>query len=198
MKATNSTAAGPTSRRGRGRGGRPPKTSRTQLLDAALTHGFRGLTVTVLTTAVGVKYSTFYRHFGSINACAAAAVDACLADLTWPDTDHWRAHLRQLAAALAELAGRRDGFAETVAILTHDPDISPPARLEQARAHAVAVLVAAGFTEGDARHGVRAVISCALHPADPASAEPVELLLDGLARRHDRQLRRHNTGGDTP
>lgn len=74
--------------------GRPPLTDRAALLAAARGIGFAGLTVGSVTAAVGVKYSTFYRHFPSLDALVTALVDTVCEDelefpppgLSWQDT----------------------------------------------------------------------------------------------------------------
>lgn len=62
-----------------------------------------------MTTAIGVKYSTFYRHYLSLDALITDLVDDVIAtELVIPDTGHdWRNNLRETCSELSRLLGGR-------------------------------------------------------------------------------------------
>lgn len=137
------------------RSGRPPLTDRPAILAAARSHGFAGLTVGLVTAAVGVKYSTFYRHFSSLDALIVALADDVLEhELVLPDDGKdWQDYLGESCAALTRLLSRYPGMAAAMVSLPELPDqvVSVYRRLTDA-------LLAAGF---DAEHASLGAV-CAL------------------------------------
>lgn len=95
------------------RTGRPPLTDRATLLAAALRLGFSDLTVGAVTARVGVKYSTFYRHFPSLEALVAALVDDVVTDGVFPATDEgrWQEQMLAFAAATFDVMAEHPGLA---------------------------------------------------------------------------------------
>ncbi|RZT88757.1 TetR family transcriptional regulator [Pseudonocardia sediminis] len=104
------------------RTGRPPLTDRTALLAAAREIGFADLTVGTVTAKVGVKYSTFYRHFPSFDALLSAAVDEILAETEFPAPGQpWQKYLTQTSATLFLLLHRHPGMAQAIVALPERP-----------------------------------------------------------------------------
>lgn len=95
------------------RTGRPPLTDRATLLAAARELGFSDLTVGAVTARVGVKYSTFYRHFPSLEALVAALVDDVVTDGVFPATDEgrWQEQMLAFAAATFDVMAEHPGLA---------------------------------------------------------------------------------------
>ncbi|MBP2369678.1 TetR/AcrR family transcriptional regulator [Pseudonocardia parietis] len=128
------------------RTGRPPLTDRATLLAAAREIGFSDLTVGAVTTRVGVKYSTFYRHFPSLEALVAALVDDVVTDAVFPDVEgRWQEQLLAFAAATFDLMAEHPGLAPAMVRLPDEPDAIMTAfrRLSDQ-------LLAVGFTAEDA------------------------------------------------
>jgi AcrR family transcriptional regulator len=102
--------------------GRPPLTNRSALLAAARANGFAGLTVGAVTASVGVKYSTFYRHFPSLDSLVTALVDqVCEDELVLPADLGWQDTVRGTCVAVAELLDRYPGMAVAVVGLPELP-----------------------------------------------------------------------------
>lgn len=110
----------PTSRRS----GRPPLTDRHALLAAAREIGFARLTVGAVTAAVGVKYSTFYRHFPSLTALTSALVDqVCEQELVLPaQATCWQDTVSGMCAELTLLEAQYPGMAAAVLSLPQLPE----------------------------------------------------------------------------
>lgn len=96
--------------------GRPPLTDRHALLAAARDIGFEGLTVGAVTAAVGVKYSTFYRHFPTLDAMVGALVDlVCEKELRLPPPGgSWQDTVRETCAELGQMLDRNPGMGAAV------------------------------------------------------------------------------------
>ena len=125
----------------RPRVGRPPLTDRHALLAAAREIGFEDLTVGRVTEAVGVKYSTFYRHFAGVDALAAALADDVCDEVELAEpSGTWQTYLVDTCAALFDLLDRHPGLAEVVVRLP-----ALPRRILEAYRRLTDVLLAAGF-----------------------------------------------------
>lgn len=142
------------------RTGRPPLTDRATLLAAARELGFSDLTVGAVTARVGVKYSTFYRHFPSLEALVAALVDDVVTDDVFPDTDNgWQEQLLAHAAATFDVMAEHPGLAPALVRL---PDA--PEALTAAFRRLTDRLLAAGFTAEDAVLGAGTAIQLGMQP----------------------------------
>lgn len=173
---------------GLNRKGRPPLTDRRELLGAARELGFRDLTVGAVMSHVDRKYSTFYRHFRSLEEIRHALAVDVFDVVAWPAPGPWRAHLAALADALTDVTVRWPGLTDTLAEMQHEPAV-----VADARGRATELLVAAGFDPDDAVGGVDAAMFAATgtpgtvrddDQAREAVAARVGLVLDGLAARH--------------
>lgn len=107
----------------RRRTGRPPLTDRRSLLAAARGIGFDGLTVGAVTAAAGVKYSTFYRHFPSLDALTSALVDhVCADELELPGPGRsWQESVLDTCVALTRVLDRYPGMSAAVVSLPEWP-----------------------------------------------------------------------------
>lgn len=159
----------------RRRTGRPPLTDRATLLAAARRIGFVDLTVGTVTAQVGVKYSTFYRHFPSFEALVSALVDDVLAETEFPEPAlPWQEHLSRTAAVLFEVLHRYPGMAQAVVSLP-----ARPHRLVELFRHTTDVLLAAGFSGKDTILAASGTLELALMPwIDGPGPNP-----GGVARR---------------
>lgn len=157
------------------RSGRPPLTDRAGLLAAARAIGFADLTVGAVTARVGVKYSTFYRHFPSFETLLGAAVDEVLAETPFPEpAQPWQKHLVQTSATLFELLRRHPGLAQAIVALPERPD-----RLLALFRQTTDVLLEAGLDATDTVLGATGVFELALMPwIDSPGTAP-----GGIARR---------------
>lgn len=120
--------------------GRPPITSRVALLAAAREVGFqdaqgRVLSVGAVTRGVGVKYSTFYRHFPSIDDLVSAMAEDVLSTVEFPEPVGlaWDRYLREVAVRLHNVLIEHPGMAEAIQKLNTWPDslVKEHARAEQ-------------------------------------------------------------------
>lgn len=144
----------------RRRTGRPPLTDRATLLAAARRIGFTDLTVGAVTAEVGVKYSTFYRHFASIEALLSQCVDDVLAETAFPEpAQPWQEHLARTSAAMFELLHRHPGLAQAIVALP-----TRPHRLVELFRYVTDVLIAAGFSGKDTVLGATAAFELAIQP----------------------------------
>ncbi|TCK26870.1 TetR family transcriptional regulator [Pseudonocardia endophytica] len=103
--------------------GRPPLTDRHALLAAARDIGFEGLTVGAVTAAVGVKYSTFYRHFPTLDAMVGSLVDLVFEkelQLSAPGGS-WQDTVRDTCAELGQMLDRNPGMGAAVVALPELP-----------------------------------------------------------------------------
>lgn len=142
------------------RTGRPPLTDRTALLAAAREIGFPGLTVGAVTAKVGVKYSTFYRHFPSLEALLAALVEDVMEEAKFPEpAGPWQEHLREACSALFELFAKHPGLAAAIVRL---PDL--PRRGLEVFQQMTDLMLAAGFAPEDAAIGANAALETAVMP----------------------------------
>jgi AcrR family transcriptional regulator len=149
-----------TQTRRRSRTGRPPLTNRATLLAAAAEIGLPQLTVSAVTTAVGVKYSTFYRHFPSLAALTAALADQAFAELELPDPGiGWRDYLTATASSLTELLARHPGLANAAVGL---PEL--PAGVLTAHRGMTDALLGAGFSPDQAALAASTVLQTAATP----------------------------------
>lgn len=127
------------------RTGRPPLTDRTTLLCAAREIGFPALTVGAVTTRVGVKYSTFYRHFPSLNALVTALCDEIFDEATIPAPDgDWREHMLSTCSVLIDLMAANPGLAGAMVKL----EMMPHTMVEAYR-HMTEQMLAAGVPPED-------------------------------------------------
>ncbi len=127
----------------RRRVGRPALTDRRALVVAAREIGFAGLTVGAVTSAVGVKYSTFYRHFPTLDDLVSALVDDVCSDIPIPSPAvavSWQDSVRSTCATLCELNQRYPGLASAVVEL---PEL--PQRVLRIYQGLTEVLLTAGF-----------------------------------------------------
>lgn len=144
----------------RRRTGRPPLTDRASLLAAARGIGFVDLTVGAVTARVGVKYSTFYRHFTSFEELVSTLVDEILAESDLPDVVlPWQEYLTRTSRTLFELLQRYPGLAQAVVSLP-----SRPHHLVELFRRTSDVLLAAGFDGKDSILGATGVVEVALMP----------------------------------
>lgn len=161
------------------RTGRPPLTDRATLLAAAREIGFSDLTVGAVTTRVGVKYSTFYRHFPSLEALVAALVDDVVTDDVFPDVDsRWQEQLLSFAAATFDVMAAHPGLAPALVRLPDAPDAMMTAfrRLTDR-------LIAVGFSAEDAVLASGTAVQMGMQPWLSASGQGV-----GDLRRRDQVL----------
>ncbi|MET0188482.1 MAG: hypothetical protein ABW212_05750 [Pseudonocardia sediminis] len=141
-----------------GRTGRPPLTDRVAILAAARRIGFTGLTVGTVTAEVGVKYSTFYRHFASFEHLQSAMVDAVLSEAEFPAPEGpWRSYLARTSARMVDLLTEHPGLAQVIITLPERPD-----RLVELFGQATQVLLGAGFDARDAVLGAAAAFDLAV------------------------------------
>ncbi|TCK21269.1 TetR/AcrR family transcriptional regulator [Pseudonocardia endophytica] len=142
------------------RTGRPPLTDRTALLGAAREIGFPGLTVGAVTAKVGVKYSTFYRHFPSLEALLAALVEDVLEEAKFPEpTGPWQDHVRGTCSVIFELFSRHPGLAAAIVRL---PEL--PRRGIEAYQQMTDLMLEAGFSPADAAIGANAALETVVMP----------------------------------
>ncbi len=143
------------------RTGRPPLTDRTALLGAAREIGFLSLTVGAVTAKVGVKYSTFYRHFPSLEALLAALVEDVMEEARFPEPggSSWQEHIRETCAAAFDLFSHHPGLAGAIVRL---PDL--PRRGLVAFQQMTDLMLAAGFTPEDAAIGANAALETVVMP----------------------------------
>lgn len=162
------------------RTGRPPLTDRATLLAAARELGFSDLTVGAVTARVGVKYSTFYRHFPSLEALVAALVDDVVTDDVFPATDEgrWQEQMLAFAAATFDVMAEHPGLAPAMVRLPESPEavLSAFRRLTDR-------LLGAGFTAEDAVLGASTAIHMGMQPWLTANSFGI-----GDARRRDQVL----------
>lgn len=162
------------------RTGRPPLTDRATLLAAARELGFSDLTVGAVTARVGVKYSTFYRHFPSLEALVAALVDDVVTDDVFPSTDEgrWQEQMLAFAAATFDVMAEHPGLAPAMVRLPESPEamLSAFRRLTDR-------LLEAGFSAEDATLGASTTIHMGMQPW--LAAGPLGV---GDARRRDQLL----------
>ena len=144
----------------RRRTGRPPLTDSASLLAAARRIGFADATVGAVTAEVGVKYSTFYRHFPSLRALLSALVDDVLDETEFPPpAQPWQDHLRRTSATVFDLLCRYPGLAQVVVALPERPH-----RLVELWARTADVLLEAGFDGADAVLGTTGTFELAIQP----------------------------------
>lgn len=142
------------------RTGRPPLTDRTALLAAAREIGFPALTVGAVTAKVGVKYSTFYRHFPSLEALLAALVEDVMDEARFPQpSGSWQDHMRNTCSAVFDLLAEHPGLGQAIVRL---PDL--PRRGLEAYQQITDLMLAAGFTPEDAAIGANAALETAVMP----------------------------------
>lgn len=142
------------------RTGRPPLTDRATLLAAAREIGFPALTVGAVTARVGVKYSTFYRHFPSLEALVTALADELFGEVSFPEpTESWPEHMVATCTVLFDLLAAHPGLAAAMVKL---PD-APHAVVEAYRNLSDALL-GAGFAPEDAVMGATAALELVVHP----------------------------------
>jgi AcrR family transcriptional regulator len=124
-------------------------------LAAARELGFAGLTVGSVTAAVGVKYSTFYRHFPSLDALVAALVNqVCEDELELPPPGlSWQDTVLGTCEALSRLVGRYPGMSAAVVAL---PEL--PAQVLEVYRQLTETLTAAGFDAERAALGAVCVL----------------------------------------
>ncbi|WP_226362742.1 TetR/AcrR family transcriptional regulator [Pseudonocardia sp. ICBG1142] len=162
------------------RTGRPPLTDRATLLAAARELGFSDLTVGAVTARVGVKYSTFYRHFPSLEALVAALVDDVVTDGVFPATDEgrWQEQMLAFAAATFDVMAEHPGLAPAMVRLPESPEalLSAFRRLTDR-------LLESGFTAEDAVLGASTAFQIGMQPW--LAANPLGI---GDARRRDQVL----------
>ncbi|WP_060712682.1 TetR/AcrR family transcriptional regulator [Pseudonocardia sp. HH130629-09] len=162
------------------RTGRPPLTDRATLLAAARELGFSDLTVGAVTARVGVKYSTFYRHFPSLEALVAALVDDVVTDGVFPATDEgrWQEQMLAFAAATFDVMAEHPGLAPAMVRLPESPEalLSAFRRLTDR-------LLESGFTAEDAVLGASTAFQMGMQPWLAANALGI-----GDARRRDQVL----------
>lgn len=142
------------------RTGRPPLTDRATLLAAAREIGLASLTVGAVTSRVGVKYSTFYRHFSSLEALLTAVVDEIYAEAEFPDPHgRWQDYVVELSGALFEVMARNPGLAMTVLRLPALPE-----RAVEAYRRLTDCLVSAGFDPDEAVLGATTILEMVVMP----------------------------------
>ncbi|MET0188500.1 MAG: TetR/AcrR family transcriptional regulator [Pseudonocardia sediminis] len=142
------------------RTGRPPLTDRATLLTAAREIGLASLTVGAVTSRVGVKYSTFYRHFASLEALLTAVVDEIYAEAEFPEQhDRWQDHVVAMADALSEMLAKHPGLALTVLRLPALPE-----RTLEAYRRLTECLVGAGFDADEAVLGATTILEVVMMP----------------------------------
>ncbi|ALE72821.1 Transcriptional regulator, TetR family [Pseudonocardia sp. Ae168_Ps1] len=142
------------------RTGRPPLTDRATLLAAARDLGFSDLTVGAVTARVGVKYSTFYRHFPSLESLVAALVDDVVTDDAFPDTGgRWQDQLLAFTGATFDVMAQHPGLAPAMVRLPNAPE----AMLAAFR-RCTDQLIAAGFPADDAVLGAGTAMNLGVQP----------------------------------
>ncbi|MBC3193159.1 TetR/AcrR family transcriptional regulator [Pseudonocardia sp. C8] len=161
------------------RTGRPPLTDRATLLAAARELGFSDLTVGAVTARVGVKYSTFYRHFPSLDALVAALVDDVVTDDVFPATEgRWQEELLAFATAIFDVMTAHPGLAHALVRL---PDA--PEALLTAYRRLTDRLLEAGFSAEDAVLGAGTAMHLGMQPWLSSDGETA-----GDLRRRDQVL----------
>ena len=161
------------------RTGRPPLTDRATLLAAARELGFSDLTVGAVTARVGVKYSTFYRHFPSLESLVAALVDDVVTEDVFPDAEgRWQEQLLAFAAATFDIMAAHPGLAPAMVRLPEAPEalMSVMQRLTDR-------LLAAGLSAEDAVLAASTVFQMGMHPWLSANGQGV-----GDVRRRDQVI----------
>lgn len=162
------------------RTGRPPLTDRATLLAAAREIGFSDLTVGAVTARVGVKYSTFYRHFPSLEALVAALADDVLTADTFPalGEGRWQEEILAVAAATFDVLAAHPGMGPALVRLPDAPETL------MAAFHALTDrLLEAGFGADDAVLGAGTAIHMAFQPWLTATSRGA-----GDVRRRDQVL----------
>lgn len=142
------------------RTGRPPLTDRTALLAAAREIGFPALTVGAVTAKVGVKYSTFYRHFPSLEALLGALVEDVMEEAKFPEpAGPWQDHIRGTCSVVFDLFAKHPGLAAAIIRL---PEL--PRRGLEAYQQMTDLMLSAGFTPEDAAIGANAALETVVMP----------------------------------
>lgn len=142
------------------RTGRPPLTDRSMILAAARSIGLARLTVGAVTAEVGIRYSTFYRHFPSFEALSAALVNDLLEEFDLPEPrGRWQDFLSAVSRELVVLYERHPGTAPSILSL---PEL--PTRLLQVYAAMTDLMIEHGFGDGDAVLAASMVIELTITP----------------------------------
>lgn len=153
------------------------------LLAAAREIGLASLTVGAVTSRVGVKYSTFYRHFSSLEALLTAVVDEIFAEADLPDPHGpWQDYVVEISGALFEVLAEHPGLAMTVLRL---PEL--PERAVEAYRLLTDGLLAAGFDPDEAVLGATTILEVLMMPWLTFTSP------DGGARRQDRETQIRST-----
>ena len=93
--------------------GRPPKTSREQILDAAALSDPQHLQLTVLAQQLGIAVKTVYYYFPTRKILLEALTERSVQQLGLPDLDKardWRAVLTEAARWAYELGYNKPGY----------------------------------------------------------------------------------------
>lgn len=142
------------------RTGRPPLTDRATLLAAAREIGFPSLTVGAVTARVGVKYSTFYRHFPSLGALVTALSDEICEEATLrPPDGTWPEQMLSTCASLFDLMAANPGLAPAMVQLE-----SMPHTIVEAYRHLTDRMLANGIPPEDTVLTATAALETVLFP----------------------------------
>ncbi|MFD0628582.1 LLM class flavin-dependent oxidoreductase [Streptomyces sanglieri] len=116
------------------------------VIDAALSIGFSGLSMSAVAERLGISHSTLYRYFPSRDALAAAAADHAVRAIEWPEPgDDSRAFLIATAWAHWRLHAANPGLAKEITALR----LTGPALVDRDNRTGVALL-GFGFAPQDA------------------------------------------------
>ena len=107
-----------------------------------------------------MKYSTFYRHFPSLEALLSALVEDVLEEATFPEpSGPWQDHVRGTCSVIFELFARHPGLAAAIVKL---PEL--PRRGLEAYQQITDLMLAAGFSPADAAIGANAALETVVMP----------------------------------
>ncbi len=105
------------------RRGRPPLTSREEIVQAVLDIGLDAATTSAVAERVGVDQSTLYRHIDSREDMLDAAVALAVSRTRWPEPgDDWAEYLRACARVMWGMFESTPGLAQRMRSMTTIPE----------------------------------------------------------------------------
>lgn len=170
-------APGPSPRRP----GRPRHVEVSDVVDAALEIGLRGITLAAIADQLEVGQATVYRSVNGLDALRHLVLARAVSEAPWPSGDTpWQETLRQLAAGVASVLDAHPGIAEFC-----EPVAFEHPNLLEVFALSVGSLVRDGFSTREAVIAVDIVMHLAFDTAsensERQSDESAEARLHALA-----------------
>ncbi|GAA0631205.1 hypothetical protein GCM10010174_60090 [Kutzneria viridogrisea] len=180
------------------RPGRPPTLCREDVARATLAVGIEQLSLSSVARHLGVSHSTLYRYVRDKDDLLAVAVEQAFRTADWPNLElGWRELLQAFAEAIWVAIDRHPGLAEAV----HTLAVIPPTvvrlmgeygeRLRALGFHARDAMVALDFIADLAMSGMDRVDQESTWRDRRRFDDKLEILLDGLAARINRDVHPH-------